>query len=577
MRSSLRLALFLTVLCILSVGARPRLGPGVAHAQTSTPPPSNERPLIFIRSFRTEPAVVQTNQTFRLFLELHNVGSAGAANIIISLASDNFAPQGSSSVKTLSGLAVDEHGWVWQDLAGNPDLKGGVYALAISINYQGDDGMPYASNETVGINVAAAPPTPTPTAQPKPGIPQLVIEEVSTDPAAIIAGEPFTLSFAVHNTGTGAARRTLVTVSSENKNFAPTVGSNVVSVGDIGFNKRQAVSLRLVADADTTAGLHTLELNLDFINWGDEKFSSQQVIAVTVGGVSVGKPSTPQALPIIESYVSEPLRPSPGQPLTLRLNIRNVGTADARRLNISFGTASTGGASAITVFAPLGTGNVRVVPALGVNELTEVEMQFIVSGSASAGTYVVPIEFSYDGPADKLLERTEQITLLVSVAPQLRVSFYRPVGQPMPGAPIELPIEVINQGRNTVGITTLELGPVEGLTFENASVYIGSLDSGQSGTLDAMATASQGGEYPLEVIIKYIDDFNQNQVYTATLPLSVLNMGEPGGDGGKGDKGDKGDNGDNGNGGMDGGEAPSRVQRPFWQRLFLGLLGLGSG
>ena len=112
----------------------------------------------------------------------------------------------------------------------------------------------------------------------------MVIEQVATDPVTIIAGEPFTLTFAVRNTGTGAARRTLVTVSSENKNFAPTVGSNVVSVGDIGFNKRQTVSLRLVADTDTTPGLHTLQLGLDFINWGDEKYSSQQVIAVTVGG-----------------------------------------------------------------------------------------------------------------------------------------------------------------------------------------------------------------------------------------------------------------------------------------------------
>ncbi len=565
MRSSLRLALCLSALWLLIGGAWPH---AAAHAQTSTPPPSTERPVIFIRSFHTEPAVVQADQTFRLVLELHNVGSASASNIIISIGSENFAPQGSSSVKTLSGLAVDEHGWVWQDLRGNPDLKGGAYAMAIAISYQDDNGVPYSSNETVGINVAAAPPTPTPTAQPKPGIPQLVIEKVATDPTAIIAGEPFTLTFEVRNTGTGAARRTLVTVSSENKNFAPTVGSNVVSVGDIGFNKTRPVALRLVADTDTTPGLHTLQLDLDFINWGDEKFSSQQVIAVTVGGVSTGKASAPQALPIIESYVSEPLRPSPGQPLTLRLNIRNVGTSTARRLNITFGTASTGGTSAVTVFAPLGTGNVRVVPELAVNDQITVEMQFIVSGSAAAGTYVVPIEFSYDGPTDKALERTEQITLLVSVAPQLRVSFYRPVGQPVPGAPIDLPIEIINQGRNTVGITTVELGPVDGLEYQNASAYIGSLDSGQSGTLDAQATAAQGGEYTIEVIIKYIDDFNQNQVYTATLPISVLNMGEPGGPDGNGGA-------DGGNGG--GEPPPAREQRPFWQRLFLGLFGLGSG
>lgn len=551
--------LFVSLLCLALAPARP------ARAQTGTPPPTNERPLIFIRSFRTEPATVQADQTFRLVLELHNVGAAGAGNIIISIASDNFAPQGSSSVKTVNSLAPDEHGWVWQDLRGNPDLKGGTYAIAISLAYQSADGYPFTSNETVGIVVAAAPPTPTPTVQPKPGIPQLVIENVVTDPALVNAGEPFTLTFEVRNTGTGAARRTLATVSSEEKNFAPTVGSNVVSVGDVGIGKTRPVALQLAADADTTPGLHTLQLQLDFINWGDEKFISEQVVAVRIGGDGPGKPATPQALPIIESYTSEPLRPSPGQPLKLTLNIRNVGTSDARRLNITFGTASTGGTSAVTVFAPLGTGNVRVVPLLGADEMVAVEMQFIVSGSASAGTYVVPIEFSYDGPSDKPLERTEQITLLVSVAPQLRISFYRPVGQPLPGAPIELPIEIINQGRSAVGITTVELTATAELQIENGSAYIGSLDSGQSGTLDAQAIAAQGGEYSISVIVKYIDDFNQNQVYTATLPLTVLNMDgppvEPPPDGGP-----------------DGGDIPpARVQRPILQRLLLGLLGLGSG
>ena len=49
MRSSLRLALYLTVLCMLIGVGLPTLGHGmVAHAQTSTPPTSNERPLIFI-------------------------------------------------------------------------------------------------------------------------------------------------------------------------------------------------------------------------------------------------------------------------------------------------------------------------------------------------------------------------------------------------------------------------------------------------------------------------------------------------------------------------------------------------
>ncbi len=539
------------------------LSPAV-HAQDV--PPTSVRPLIFIRSFRTEPAVVQANETFRLFLELHNVGSAPAVNVVVAINSDDFVPQGSSSVKTIGGLNVDEHGWVWQDLRSEPDLTGGTYPVTINLSYQDDDGMPYASSETVGVNVALAPPTATPTVAPKPGLPQLVIENVTTQPATVAAGEPFTLTLRIRNPGTGMARRALLTVGgADEKNFAPTTGSNVVSVGDIGIGQTKDVSLALVADADTQAGRHTLGLELSFINWGDEKFTSAQNVALTVAGVAgAALTPQPQALPIIESYTSTPLRPNPGQTLDLRLNVRNVGSQPVQNLTIDFGTAATtSGTTSTTIFAPVGTGNVRYVPVVNVGETIPIDMQFIVNGTASAGTYVVPIEMTYDGPDDKPVERTEQITLLVSVPPQLRIDYYQPVGQPLPGMQFDVSVEVINQGRSTVDIGTVDLTAAE-LDIENGSAYVGPLEPSQSGTVDSQMTASAGGSYSILVTVHYVDDFYQNQVVTATLPLEVLHMEEPGQPGMGGDGSDTGD------------PLPEQPQRPFLIRLILGFLGLGS-
>lgn len=537
-------------------------------ARAQDVPPSSIRPLIFIRSFRTEPAVIPSNETFRLSLELHNVGSSPAVNVVVTINSSDFVPQGSSSVKTIGGLNVDEHGWVWQDLRSKPNLEGGTYPVTVNLSYQDDQGIPFSSSETIGVNVALAPPTATPTAAPKPGLPQLVIENVATQPATVAAGEPFTLTLRIRNSGTGMARRALLTVGgADEKNFAPTTGSNVISVGDVGIGQTREVSLALVADTDTQAGLHTLGLELSFINWGDEKFTSAQNIALNVTGVAgAALTPQPQALPIIESYTSTPTRPNPGQTLDLRLNIRNVGSQPVQNLTIDFGTAATtSGATSTTVFAPVGTGNVRYLPIVGVGETIPLEMQFIVNGSASAGTYVVPIEMAYDGPGDKRVERTEQITLLVSVPPQLRVDYYQPVGQPLPGTPFDVSIEVINQGRGTVDVGTVDL-TAEGLEVANGSAYVGPLEPSRSGTIDAQMTASTGGSYTILVTVHYVDDFFQNQVVTATLPLEVLHMG--GVDGQPGLEGN--------NGGM-GDQPPVRVQRPFLARLLWGLLGLGSG
>lgn len=527
-----------------------------ATPPAETPVPLTQRPLIFIRSSWTEPGEVAAGAMCRIYLELHNMGDADAAKIIISLSGANFVPELTSSVKLVTRLHPDEHGKVWQELRATPNLESGVYPITVQIEYEDDLGRSYDSTEVVGIKVLG--PTPTPVV--KAGRPQLVIESFTTDPAKPAPGEAFTLTLTLHNAGTGAARNILLTNGTPSV-FAPLGTGNVVSVGHIGWQETIQVSFPLVVDQAAKGGTNLHPITLEWDNWGGEHYDKAQNVAILLeqGGAA---PQTAEPLLVIDSYRVEPEALTPGQPFTLTLALRNVGPVAAGRTTLTLGGERETAKNAS--FAPLGTGNVKYLAAVEAGALAEVATRFIVDGAAEAGVYVMTVGLDYYGSAEKALSRSEQISLVVKVRPQLLFNFYRTVGPALVGQPIDLPIEILNAGRSRVNSSEVEIVS-DDLKIESPRTYIGPLDASGSTTVEGVALAESAGEKRFTVRVFYIDDFNQPQVFEGEKVIQVEDSGAPLEPGAP----------DDGSGAEGGEPAPS--ERPWLLRLLRGLLGLGSG
>jgi len=533
------------------------ISPLGATAQNETPQPSAppaDRPLIFIRSSWVEPDVVAPGQICRLYLELHNVGDANSSNIVISITGTNFVPELSSSVKTVSGLQPDEHATVWQEMRAAPNVESGAYPVTVEIKYWDEEGYDYSGTETVGIKVLA----PTPTVKPQAGRPQIVIESFTSEPQPVPGGT-FTLTLTLHNSGTGAARSVSLTHGVPSS-FAVVGTGNVTALGNIGWQQTVGVAIPLAVDGVAKAGTNLHPITLDYDNAAGEHVQSVQNIAIQVGQGGAA-PVTPEPLLVIESYATDPEPLTPGQPFTLTLWVLNVGTIDAQRVMLTLGKQDDASKSA--PIAPLGTGNVRYLPELKAGAQAEVVNRFIVDGTADAGVYVMTVELEFSGSGEKPILRDEQISLVVKVLPQLLFNFYRPVPTAMVGQPIDLPIEILNVGRNQVASNEAELVS-DDLVVDTGKVYVGPLDSGIPFTWDARATAESPGEKRFTIRVHYIDDFNQPQVFEGerTITVAAAPDVDPAGPDGQGAPGD--------------GAAPEQAQRPWLIRLLRGLLGLGS-
>jgi hypothetical protein len=71
-----------------------------------------------------------------------------------------------------------------------------------------------------------------------------------------------------------------------------------------------------------------------------------------------------------------------------------------------------------------------------------------------------------------------------------------------------------------VNVSTIELS-AEGADVEGGTAFIGALDAGTSGSMDAMVTPHQSGSLSLRITVHFLDDFNHRQEVAETLAVQV--------------------------------------------------------
>jgi hypothetical protein len=343
------------------------------------------------------------------------------------------------------------------------------------------------------------------------GRPQMVIEQAGTEPPVVGPGDAFSLTLQLANRGDRTATDVLVGVAAADL-VAPESGSNYIALEPVRVDHTRTVTLPLVLGEVTDAGRHNMQIALEYADYEGGSYAAQQSVGVEVQTTLADRPQM-----LIASYQAWPDPLSPGQVFTLTLTVDNVGGGDAERLTLSLGGE---GGSEMGPFAPYAAGNVRFVDGIPAGESAELLQQLVVDGAAEPGAYSLPVLLSYDDLRGTRHTDNQRISLLVHRRPHLQIGFYRPVELAPLGEPFDLPVEVINIGRALVNVSTLAVASQQ-MEIEEGSIYLGPLDGGTSGSIDAVAVASEGGTNDLLVTVHYLDEFDQSQVVTETLTVEV--------------------------------------------------------
>ena len=487
------------------VSATPTPGPTPIPTPKPSPPPG--RPILTIRNYSVEPSRVTVGREFLVTIKIYNSGSRAGENTMVTFPGGTFLPVGETG-HLLWQLHINHTAVVTQRMRVPSGLSSGSYNLQVNLSANDYEGNHYEYPETVAVKVIGV----------GHGRPQLVIEAAQTEPAVLGPGDGFSLTLRLANRGSRTATQVVVGAASADL-AVPAGGSNVVATERIGIDQVVTATLPLVLGEVTQAGRLNLEIALECSDYSGGSYTARQNVGLEVSTALANRPQL-----IVESYRTTPDALAPGGTFTLTMEVSNVGGGEAQRLTLTLGGEGEGG---MGPFAPLHSSNVKFVPRLAAGDTVEVTQQLVVDGGADAGAYSLPVVLAFDDARGTRHSDSQLISLLVRRRPHFQIGFYDPVEVATVGVPFALPVEVTNIGRTLVNVSTLEVTS-EQLEISDGSLYMGPLDGGTSGSLEAMAVAHEGGTAEVVVSVHYLDDFEQPQVVTETLTVEVeepLNAG----------------------------------------------------
>lgn len=421
---------------------------------------------------------------------------------------------------------------------------------------------------------------------PVPGRPLITISSYNYGSTALYAGNEFTLQVTLRNDGQTQANNVVITFNGAD--FFPRETGGVRTAGTIGAGKSTTVSQKfLIGDALAWANIAPISAAVSYTDAAGTPYTENFTLSVVIaepsssGYSATATPNVPLRPQLVVTGYTTDIDPlQPGSIFTLTLDVKNLGTADAKGVSAVIGGGVTGtddpdatqpggigGAQGdLSTFAPLGSSNVVFMGDLNKDGVMTVSQQLVVNVTAAPGAYTLKLSFVYtDAKGDRQVD-DQVITLLVYSLPQVEVSFYRDPGMFTAGMDNMLPLQITNLGKKTYVLGNMKV------TAENADVYnnvlmVGALDAGGYFTLDASLFPFQEGPLELKIEINYTDDFNQPRVIEQVIPIEVQPAMDIPPD----------------MSGMDG-EGGGGIIEPqpetFWQkilRFFKGLFGLGSG
>lgn len=444
------------------------------------------------------------------------------------------------------------------------------------------DPFPAAS---AALTTRAVPPTATP--QPAVTRPLVVIRSYGTGHDAIAPKQQFDLSLTLVNNGQSAAANLVVTF--EGGDFVPRDTGGVLALSSLGVGASSTLTQPMQA-GDSLSGKSVASVNVKiaYTDPTGTAYNEAFTLAINLKAAqSYSGPPRPTATPtamlqpqiVVSAYRAsvDPLQP--GTVFDLELDIRNLGSADARTVTLVLGGSGaavpeagsgtpqpgglSGGSSELTHFAPLGSSNLAYLGDIPVGAGLRAIQRLIVNVTTQPGAYSLKLSFVYSDNKNNRRVDDQVITLLVYSLPQVEVSFYRDPGVFFTGQPNILPLQVTNLSRKSAVLGNMTVS-AQNAEVSNNVTLVGALEPGGYYTLDASVIPQQAGPLEITTVITYTDDFNQTRTVEQTLTVEVQEtpVMETGGPGMPG-------------------EMPPDLQQPetFWQkvlRFVKGLIGLDS-
>lgn len=549
----------------------PPAPPATQEPQPTSPPPTPipGQPSLIGRNFLANPSTIQPGGSTTLTFELVNQGNRTAQGVSVTLdPSGSFFPANGQASVLLPDILPGGIATVTFGVTAGSSVQAGPASVPFTVNYRDFEGTAANNTVTLTVNIGEA----------SPEISLVTLSRYMVQPNPVQPGQPVILSLLFTNSGNSTASQVVVRVATgEGGVLLAGPQGDAFPVGDIAPGQSVGVEMPLVVAPSAKAGPQAQTININYISGGEAKEGSSS-ITLDVAAAQINAPVL-----LLDSYDTGKDVLHPGDTFTLTLNLKNVGTAPAGDLLITFGTVESSGgnndsgsggsgSSSSTIpsstFAPLGSGGTLFAGTLAADgESLSVAQEFIVSGSVSSGIYSLPITLRYTKADGTTAQETLRASLVVLVPPQMQINVQSPLPEEIfMGDTLLLGIQLVNVGSKTIEFRSMTVETDNGEVIEGANVPLAALPADEELIISGVIIPAELGTAKVTVTLHFINELNQPDTFVLEYETTVVEPPEMPTD--------------------EGSMEPPIIETPMpteapssddvLGRLLLGLLGLGS-
>ncbi|MBQ5614886.1 MAG: hypothetical protein IIU81_00995 [Peptococcaceae bacterium] len=345
--------------------------------------------------------------------------------------------------------------------------------------------------------------------------PNFVVENVTFNPAVTEGVTETTATIHLKNISDAKANNVVTTLSGTE---IGSTGSKNISVRDLTNTKQ----LYTVNGQQKVAVEYQLSLNKDRKN-------NEMLFTITYNGqerpqeVLLNMPlplnesvNGREPKVIIKQYKVNPTKVLAGNNVTLSLYIENTNSLPVNNVSIQLDvpteTSSAGGSvSGGTVFSPVNSSNTFYLDRIEGKEVAVKNINMYVDPNASAKTYIVPVNISYEGTDGTKYTAGDNVNIPVGQESKVDIISTNVQSSGNVGEPLSIAMEFVNIGK--VNLTNFKVSLDGDIPGKGENVYyIGNFNVGDTDEYSAMIYPENEGILAGNIRISYIDGDNQEVI-----------------------------------------------------------------
>lgn len=298
-------------------------------------------------------------------------------------------------------------------------------------------------------------------------------------------------------------------------------------MGDLEVNQTVSVPYSMAVREDAKSGFYPITYKISYKETEDADFHEpiEKVLYVRIKGeddddlaADAGDNERTKARIIVESFTTEPEEVYAGTPFVLKIRMKNA-SSDVQASNILF-TFSSEDTDKNPVFTTESGSSTVVVNSLPPGQSADLELLFNTSPTAEQKSYTMSIKEKYDSPEFKNAEEEVKISIPVKQQPRLSTSTIEVMPESINvGSETNVMFGINNTGKVLLYNVTATF---EGDSIQKTDAYVGNIEPGKTGNVDAMISGIAPTEDDGKIKIKISYEDENGEVTEVEKEMNLL-------------------------------------------------------